>query len=75
MANENMNIKELLQQLTLLPIKLRSEYQRMITEKMSTLPREGSISELFLHLNPLFSFIDYHLLEYIINVFGSNGLS
>ena len=74
MVNENMNVKELLQRLTLLPIKLRSEYQKIISEKLPTLPREGSISELFLHLNPLFTFIDYHLLEYIINVFGSNGL-
>ena len=74
MANETMNIEELLQSLTLLPIKLRSEYQRMISEKLPSLPREGSISELFLHLNPLFTFIDYHLLEYIIIVFGSNGL-
>ena len=74
MVNENMNVKELLQRLTLLPIRLRSEYQKLISEKLPTLPREGSISELFLHLNPLFTFIDYHLLEYIINVFGSNGL-
>ena len=74
MASENMIVKELLQRLTLLPIKLRSEYEKIISEKLPTLPREGSISELFLHLNPLFTFIDYHLLEYIINGFGSNGL-
>ena len=73
-ANKDMNIQKLLQRLTLLPIKLRSEYQKIISEKLPTLPREGSISELFLHLNPLFTFIDYHLLEYIIKVFGSNSL-
>ena len=74
MEKEDMNIQTLLQALTLLPTKLKKEYEKAIKEKLPTLPREGSISELFLHLNPLFSFLDYNLLEYIIQTFGSTGL-
>ena len=74
MANEDVDIKKMLQALTLLPTKLRNEYEKAISKKLPKLPREGCISELFLHLNPLFTFLEYSLLEYIINVFGSNGL-
>ena len=65
---------ELLQTLTLLPLNLREEYQEVILTKLPSLSREGSISKLFLHLNPLFSFLDYGLLQYIIDEFGSTVL-
>ena len=69
-----LDIQEVLHALTLLPTKLRNEYQKLILDKLPTLRSEESISELFLHLNPLFSFLDYSLLEYIIKVFGSTSL-
>ena len=74
MTNKDINVQEMLHAITLLPIKLKNEYETAISEKLPKFPREGSISELFLHLNPLFSFIDYGLLEYIIEEFGSNSL-
>ena len=71
---EGIDVKELLQSLTLLPTKLKNEYQEEILQKLPTLRKEESIPELFLHLNPLFSFLDYTLLEYIIEEFGSATL-
>ena len=72
--NKALDIQEVLHALTLLPTRLRNEYQKLILDKLPTLRSEESISELFLHLNPLFSFLDYSLLEYIIEVFGSTSL-
>jgi hypothetical protein len=72
--NKALDIQDILHALTSLPTKLRNEYQKLILDKLPTLRSENSISELFLHLNPLFSFIDYSLLEYIIKVFGSTSL-
>ena len=71
---KTLDIQEVLHALTLLPTKLRNEYQKLILDKLPTLRSEESISELFLHLNPLFSFLDYSLLEYIIKIFGSTSL-
>ena len=64
----------LLESLTLLPIALRSEYQKFILENLSTLKKADSIREIFLHLNPLFSFIDYHLIKYLVEEFASTRL-
>ena len=72
--NEGVDVNEILQSLTLLPTKLKMEYEAQIAKRLPTLQKEERISELFLHLNPLFSFIDYTLLEYIINEFGSAPL-
>ena len=74
-ANEDITIDKLLHTLTLLPLNLRKEYQEAILNKLPSLPRKGDISELFLHLNPLFSFLDYGLLQYIIDRFGSSKLN
>ena len=63
-----------LNSLTLLPVELRQEYVKIISEKLPDLRREEEISDLFLHLNPLVSFIDHGLIKYIIDQFGSNTL-
>ena len=73
-ASKAFDIQKVLHALTLLPTKLRNEYQKLILDKLATLRSEKSISELFLHLNPLFSFLDYSLLEHIIKSFGSTSL-
>ena len=52
MAKKGMNSQELLQGLNLLPVMLRSEYKK----KLPILQQQGSISDLFLHLNQLFMF-------------------
>ena len=60
--------------LTLLPMKLKKEYQKAINESLPSFVQKKTIRELFFHLNHLFSFIDYGLLEYIIKLFGSDLL-
>ena len=62
--------------LTLLPVKLRKEYEKAIQELpvLSFFSNNESINKLFFHLNPLFSFLDYGLLEYIIKSFGNKIL-
>ena len=74
MKNLDISIDELLQSLTLLPIKLK-KFETVISQKLPSFPREGKISEFFLHLNYLLSFVDYSLLEYIIEEFGSENLN
>ena len=71
---QGMSVNELLQSLTLLPTKLKKEYETQVMKKLPELQKEEKMSQLFLHLNPLFTFIDYALLEYIIQRFGSPTL-
>ena len=60
--------------LTLLPLKLKKEYDKPIQEIFPVLNEQKNINELFCRLNPLLSFLDYALLEHIINKFGSDQL-
>ena len=73
-ANSELSPEILLESLTLLPIALRNEYEKFILENLSTLEKADSIRKLFHHLNPLSSFIDYHLVEYLVEEFGSEQL-
>ena len=61
--------------LTLLPTKLKKEYEKAITKSLPSLEKKRTIQKLFFRLNPLFSFIDYGLLEHIIKLFGSGLLN
>ena len=61
-SKEAVVVEEFLQALTLLPMELKKEYEYLISEKLSLLQKEERISALFLHLNPLFTFLDYNLL-------------
>ena len=63
-----------LSKLTLLPLKLKKEYDTPIQKIFPVLNEQKNINELFCRLNPLLSFIDYALLEHIINKFGSDQL-
>ena len=60
--------------LTLLPLKLKKEYEKAIQELLPFFSNKEGIDKLFFHLNPLFSFLDYGLLEYIIKIYGSDAL-
>ena len=72
---ESVPIRKLVNSLTLLPIELRQEYERVITLKLPDLRREEEAGDLFrYHLNPLISFLDYGLIKYIIDQFGSDAL-
>ena len=67
-------VSDFLRFLTLLPIAIRKEYKKSITDMFPELRRESNISDIFLHLNPLMDFLGFHLLECIIIEFGSNTI-
>ena len=74
LTSHNTDTSEVLRVLTLLPLKLKKEYGKAIQGMLPTLSCQQRINELFLHLNPLLSFIDYGLLDHIIKVFCSDFL-
>ena len=53
---------------------MKKEYDKLIQEILPELKEQKNTNELFYRLNPLLSFIDYALLEHIINKFGSDQL-
>ena len=67
-------VQKLLNQLTQLPLVLRREYESAIAKRIPSMRTETKVDELFIHLNPLTSFIDYGLIEYFIKKFGSDAL-
>lgn len=73
-TNATITPEILIESLTLLPVALRSEYQSFILRNLRRLERAESIRGIFNRLNPHLTFIDYRLLEYIINEFGSRRL-
>lgn len=72
--NSDLSPDDLVDSLTLLPIALRAEYQKFISENLHAIEKEDSIRKIFRHINPLLSFIDYNLLEFLINEYGSEQL-
>ena len=68
-------VQELLNKLTRLPLSLRKEYESSIATSIHSMCTETQINDLFIiHLNPLTSFIDYGLIDYVIRTFGSDVL-
>ena len=58
-----------------MPLKYRNEYKKVIQTKLPIVSHQQSIKEIFCCLiNPLVSFIDFGLIEYIIAKFGSDNL-
>ena len=74
LESKKVTVRDLLDSLTFLPLELQQEYKNTITDMLPDLRREEEVSDLFLHLNPLVSFMDYGLTKYIIDEFGSNTL-
>jgi hypothetical protein len=74
-TNSEVSAEILVDSLTLLPISLRAEYQKFVFENLQTLERAESIREIFHHLNlHCFTFIDYRLLEFLVDEYGSRRL-
>ena len=67
-------VEELKYFLSFLPLQLRQEYGGTIKEQFPNLCQEEKISDIFINLSPLVSYIDYGLTKYIINELGSNSL-
>ena len=69
-------MEKLLDTLTSLPLSLKKEYASSIgKENIRIMCQETRVKLLFVeHLNPLFSFIDYALIEHFIKKFGTDAL-
>ena len=67
-------VDQVLQVLTRLPLTFRMEYESTIQNMLPELVKEKVVHNLFYHLNPLFTFIDYELLQHLISKFGSQEL-
>ena len=74
LIDKNITVGKLLQALTMLPIAFRKEYESSIQQMIPTLVKQRTTTELFLRLNPLFTFIDVGLLEYLVSKFCSQEL-
>ena len=73
-AKCDMTVKILIDTLTSLPLSLKREYESSITKRVPDMRKEEQVGDLFFHLNPLVSFIDYSLIEHFIKKFGSDSL-
>jgi hypothetical protein len=68
------SVDSVLTELSLLPIECRKEYEELIQQKLPLLEESTRITTLFYRLNPLFTFIDYGLLQHLISNLGSTEL-
>ena len=71
---QQVSVDDVLTELTLLPIECCKEYESLIQQKLPTLEESTRITTLFNRLNPLFTFIDYGLLQHLISNLGSTEL-
>ena len=67
-------VKQVLRALTRLPFTFRTEYESKIQSMLPEIEERRVIDNLFYRLNPLFTFIDYELLQHLISKFGSQEL-
>lgn len=74
LSEGDVSVDQLLQSLTKLPLVFRREYESTIQKMLPKLEQRKTIHKLFLRLNPLFTFIDYELLQHLIAKFGSREL-
>jgi hypothetical protein len=71
---KKITIKAIVKSLTLLPMELKPEFDELVQAKLPQIETVKTISELINRLNPLFTFIDYNLLNYLASKFGSTRL-
>ena len=60
--------------LMLLPATIKHEHKAFLKENLPTFLKAENLEEIFMHLNLYWNFIDYSLLDYIINRFCSTDL-
>ena len=71
-TNEAVSVEIIIESLVSLPPSLKSECESITAESMPTMSKEKQMKELFSHLSPLFSFMDFGLIESLIKMFGSD---
>ena len=65
---------DILLKLTSLSLVLRPEYEAPVQELIPALKTVCSSDEIFIHINPMMTYIDYRLLHFLINSFGSDSI-
>ena len=70
-ADKKVTAEDLLESLSILPTELQSEYGAYIEEKLQDLP---TVSKIFQQLSLHITFLDYALLQHLIDEFGSGQL-
>lgn len=70
-----MTVDDVLDELTFLPIEVKSEYDDSVTNKLEKSRGCRSVRQLFQEIiNPLTTFLDYHLLDHLVVLFCSSQL-
>jgi hypothetical protein len=73
-ADKEVTTEVLLESLTILPTELQTEYAAYLEEKLPVLEDLGTVSKIFSRLSLHFTFLDYSLLQHLIDEFGSEHL-
>ena len=73
-TEKQISVTDFRQTLMILPSSMTNENKDFIISKYSLFEKAESIESIFLHLNFYLSFIDFSLLEHIIEQFGSDSL-
>ena len=68
---KNIPIEAILRSLTLLPMELKLEYDESIQDVLPHIQMATTIDQVMYWINPLFTYIDYNLLNYLASKFGS----
>ena len=73
-ADKEVTTEVLLESLSILPTELQTEYGAYLEEKLPVLEELGTVSRIFSRLSLHFTFLDYALLQHLIDEFGSEEL-
>jgi hypothetical protein len=73
-ADKEVTPEVLLESLSILPTELQTEYAAYLEEKLPVLEELGTVSKIFSRLSLHFTFLDYSLLQHLIDEFGSEHL-
>ncbi len=73
-ADKEVTTEVLLESLTILPTELQTEYAAYLEDKLPVLEELGTVSKIFSRLSLHFTFLDYSLLQHLIDEFGSEHL-
>ena len=74
LSERGASVDQVLRALTKLPFTFRKGYEGTILNMLPDLEKREIIRNLFYRLNPLFTFIDYELLQHLVSKFGSQEL-
>ena len=74
LEDKQTSLKRFRHSITLLPVAIRHDHKKFLEESLSDITKVESLDKLFMHLNLYWSFLDYSLLEHIINRFGNTTL-